>query len=162
FLAKPGEATQVPARAGKGTLRILAVDAENGQAIALQVHLCAHDGLIHAQARVNRWQGDRNAVLLVGAAKALESPAFDRNIAVERNPLGIDDAAQPVIARDVVPPCDRLVGCSPQRTGQRPIRVKLEPAITLEISAKAMLVVGGEIRGVGVGYFAVGDEGSQL
>ena len=59
--------------------------------------------------------------------QALERPAGDRDIAVGRDPLGIDEVAQPVVAGDVVAAGDGLVGGDPERAGHAPIGVELEP-----------------------------------
>src|SRR5206468_358663 len=105
---------KIPPGAGKGALRVLALNPQDCQAVRLQLDLSAQNRIIEPEAGIDRRQRERNRFLNVIAALALKCPARDRNIAVERNPLGIDEVAEEVVASDVIAARDRLVGRSPK------------------------------------------------
>ena len=64
-----------------------------------------------AKARVDRGKGDRDLLLLVVGTQALEHPPGDGDIAVCRDPLGIEDIAQPVVIGQVVAAGDGFIAC---------------------------------------------------
>ena len=78
FLTPRGEAVQVPAYAGEGALGVLAVDAQDGEAVGLQLDISAGD-IAEAEAGVDCRERDRSLSLAVIDAQALESPAGDRD-----------------------------------------------------------------------------------
>src|SRR6476661_6616721 len=90
-----------------------------------------------AEPRVDRGQGDWDLLLLIVRAKALEHPAGERYIAVGRDPLGIDDAAQPVVVGEVITTGDGLVACGTDRCGDRPRGIELPAPVGIEIAAEA-------------------------
>ena len=71
FLAHPGQAAQVPSGAGEGALRVLAVDAEDGEAVGLQLDLAAEQRVVEPEAGVDRRQGERECV---PACRSLRRP----------------------------------------------------------------------------------------
>ncbi len=98
LLAPRGEPPEVPSRAGEGALRVLPVDADDRQAVGLQLEPAARPTSFDPEAGVDRWKGDRNLLLPIVGAQALERPAGDRNVGIGADPLGVDEAAQPVVA----------------------------------------------------------------
>ena len=67
--------------AGEGSLGVLPVDAQDREAVGLHLDIAAGD-LAEAEAGVDRREGDRDLLLAVIDAQALERPAGDRDIAV--------------------------------------------------------------------------------
>ena len=110
------------------------------------------------EARVERRKRDRDLLLDVVDAKALERPAGDRDVAVAVDPLDIDEVAQHVVAADVVAAGDGLVGGGAERAGNAPVGIELELAIGLEIAAEIAPLVGIDRIGIGVVDPAVSGE----
>ena len=90
FLAPVRQPAQVPSRAGEGALRVLALDAQDRQAVRLELDSPAEDRRIEPEARIDRRQGDRDSLLDIVDPQALERPAGDRDVAVGADPLGVD------------------------------------------------------------------------
>ena len=104
FLAPRRQAPQVPSRAGKGALRVLAFDPQDREAVRLELEPAAGD-VVHAEARVDRRAGQSElSSARLPDAQALERPAGDRDVGVGADPLHVDDIAQAIVIGDVVPP----------------------------------------------------------
>ena len=80
LLSEGGEPPQVPARTDEGALGVLAVDPEDGEAVGLKLHIPADHRPIEAKAGVDRRQRDRNLLLHIVDAQALERPAGDADV----------------------------------------------------------------------------------
>ena len=159
FLAPSRQPPQVPLRAREGALRVLALDADDIEAVALDLQRAAEHVLL-AEAGVDRGKRDRDLLLPVVGAQPFERPAGDRDVAVGADALGVDDVSQPVIVGDVVAAGEGLVARDPERGSDAPQRVELRLAVRLEIAADALAGRGD----VGVDAFdrSVGQEAADL
>ena len=162
FLAHGGQGSQIPAGAGEGALRVLAVDAQDGQAVGVKLDLAANDAVVDQETGIERRQGDRDFFLVVVDAHPLERPAADRNIAFGADPLDLHEIAEHVVAGDVILARDRPVGGRAQRAGDAPMGVELELAVGLEIPPEAVVVIRVGRVGIGIGGLAISDERAHL
>src|SRR3954454_4013271 len=101
FLAPRSQPPQVPPDAGESSLGILPVDPQDREAVRLEFRPTAGN-VVKTKARIDRWQRDRDLLLAVVNAQALERPAGDGDVAVGRNPLGIDDVAESIVVGVVI------------------------------------------------------------
>ena len=166
LLAERGDEAAVPLRAGEGALRVLALGADDAEAVRLQLDLPAGDRVGDPPARVDGREDEGLHALDVGQPQALEGPAGDRDIGGVGDALGIDETPQPVVARNVVAPHEGAVGRVPAEARDRPLRAEDDPAAALYIGADALIAgrVGRSQRIEGdlgaVGEIAVHREGA--
>ena len=135
--------------------------AQDCQAVGLKFDFAADHRLVEPEAGVERRQGDRDALLDVVDAQALEAQPLSRH-SVGADPLDIDEAAQHVVAGDVVLAGDGLVGRGPERAGHAPQGVELGLAIAFEIAAQPTLFAGIVVGQVRIVALAVGQEAADL
>ena len=157
-LTEAGHPPQIPLRSGKGALGVLAVIAQQREAVELHFDITAQHRIGEPLAEIERGQGERDLALLGIDAQRLRRPASQREIGILGDPLEIDGRAQPVIAAEIVAAQEGAVAGEADRGCQAPFGRELEPAIALEIAARIALkalaagevgqsIAGGEIAG---------------
>ena len=128
----------------------------------MKLDLAADHRRVEPHPGIERRQRDRNALLDVVDAEALEGPAGERDIGIRADPLEIEKASQLVVAGDVILAGDSLVRRDTKGAGQAPQGIELCLAVAFKVTAEPAPLVGivvGEIR---ILTLAVGDEAADL
>ena len=88
LLSPRGQPPQIPFGADERALRVLTLDADDRQAVGLQIELAAEQ--VAAKPRVDRRKRDRDLLLNVIDAQTFECPASNTDVAVRCDPVGFD------------------------------------------------------------------------
>src|SRR5207248_10876913 len=88
LLAPGGQPAQIPFGADERALCVLALDADDRQAVCLQIELAAEQ--VAAKPRVDRRKRDRDLLLYVIDAQAFECPAGNADVAIRSDPVDFD------------------------------------------------------------------------